>query len=422
MSDRQNGKSKLPAPRIKTEDLEDSDLTESEGSLPNVPSPSPDVSETPSMPNRPKKKNKEPQYGEIRPYKPGYIWESRRALHDAGMHLPLQAGIHGRQNTGAYSIVLSGGYEDDIDDGYELSQQEDQHWSLGNKALQMSQVHKRPVRVIRGSKLRSKWAPEEGYRYDGLYDVVESSTARGKSGHLVCLFRFRRRPDQSPIPENPNNEPIVAPRMPERLGPAPNPNSTTSRPRARSSTAEKGKQPEFVEGSSKGRKSAPKSSKSSKSAARPSSSINSIYANYPQLRRAAEAARAAQEAKAAAEAAAVAASTQVKVEEPTSVGPGPDLSSGTVEGVMWRREEVSSASRKATSAPLPMGGDDGGISLAPSLTRPPLGAAAFGHVNTSVSDMLTIDNQPSRPALRSPVIKDEEDEVRDEIMDYSDDD
>ena len=37
------------------------------------------------------------------------------------MHRPHVAGIHGRENEGAYSIVLSGGYEDDVDNGVEFS-------------------------------------------------------------------------------------------------------------------------------------------------------------------------------------------------------------------------------------------------------------------------------------------------------------
>jgi len=32
---------------------------------------------------------------------------------EAGVHRPHVAGIHGREEEGAYSIVLSGGYEDD---------------------------------------------------------------------------------------------------------------------------------------------------------------------------------------------------------------------------------------------------------------------------------------------------------------------
>ena len=36
------------------------------------------------------------------------------------MHRPHIAGIHGRETDCAYSIVLSGGYEDDIDNGDEF--------------------------------------------------------------------------------------------------------------------------------------------------------------------------------------------------------------------------------------------------------------------------------------------------------------
>lgn len=41
-----------------------------------------------------------------------------------------------------------------------------------NKTLKASADTKNPVRVIRGFKLPSEYAPKEGYRYDGLY-VVE---------------------------------------------------------------------------------------------------------------------------------------------------------------------------------------------------------------------------------------------------------
>lgn len=39
----------------------------------------------------------------------------------AGVHGPWVGGIHGGGTTGAYSIVLSGGYEGDIDDGDEFT-------------------------------------------------------------------------------------------------------------------------------------------------------------------------------------------------------------------------------------------------------------------------------------------------------------
>lgn len=36
------------------------------------------------------------------------------------MHRPHIAGIHGRETDCAYSLVLSGGYEDDVDNGDEF--------------------------------------------------------------------------------------------------------------------------------------------------------------------------------------------------------------------------------------------------------------------------------------------------------------
>lgn len=35
-------------------------------------------------------------------------------VSESGVHRPHVAGIHGREHEGAYSIVLSGGYEDDV--------------------------------------------------------------------------------------------------------------------------------------------------------------------------------------------------------------------------------------------------------------------------------------------------------------------
>lgn len=42
-------------------------------------------------------------------------------MSESGIHRPHVAGIHGRENEGAYSIVLSGGYDEDVDDGEEFT-------------------------------------------------------------------------------------------------------------------------------------------------------------------------------------------------------------------------------------------------------------------------------------------------------------
>ncbi|KAF8150639.1 PUA-like domain-containing protein [Crassisporium funariophilum] len=115
----------------------------------------------------------------------------------------------------------SGGYEDDKDEGDVITytgeggqprredgkmfssskvQVRDQEWVRGNKALKTSWMKQSPVRVIRGHTLNSRYAPAEGYRYDGLYNVVNATLVRGKRGYLVCQFRFRRRPNQLPLP------------------------------------------------------------------------------------------------------------------------------------------------------------------------------------------------------------------------------
>ena len=41
-------------------------------------------------------------------------------MSEAGVHRPHVAGIHGREDDGAFSIVLSGGYEDDAVSGASL--------------------------------------------------------------------------------------------------------------------------------------------------------------------------------------------------------------------------------------------------------------------------------------------------------------
>jgi predicted restriction endonuclease len=118
------------------------------------------------------------------------------------VHRPLQAGIAGTQATGAESIVVSGGYEDDEDNGSEIiytghggqengRQVADQSFdSPGNAALVTSKLTGAPVRVIRGAHRRSAFAPQVGYRYDGLFLVQDYWRERGRSDLLVCRYRL----------------------------------------------------------------------------------------------------------------------------------------------------------------------------------------------------------------------------------------
>lgn len=77
--------------------------------------------------------------------------------------------------------------------------------------MQKSCETKKPVRVIRGYKLHSEYAPAEGYRYDGLYTVEKvrvrtlvneacvlntgSSGVDGERAEQAWLPRLQVRPE-----------------------------------------------------------------------------------------------------------------------------------------------------------------------------------------------------------------------------------
>ncbi|XP_066159240.1 E3 ubiquitin-protein ligase UHRF1-like [Euwallacea fornicatus] len=163
----------------------------------------------------------------------GFSWKFRIGVSESGVHRPPVAGMHGQESDCAYSVVLSGGYEDDVDYGNEFlytgsggrdlsgnkrtsNQSCDQELTRTNKALALNCNAKfddkngaiaenwkggKPVRVVRSYKLakHSKYAPEDGFRYDGLYKVVKYYPEKGKSGHLVWRYLLRRD-DPAPAP------------------------------------------------------------------------------------------------------------------------------------------------------------------------------------------------------------------------------
>jgi len=134
----------------------------------------------------------------------GQVFKSRLDLIEAGLHRFTIHGIDGNGSDGAAAIVLSGGYEDDVDLGDEIiytghggndtstkKQVENQSWeSAGNMGLVISQINKLPVRVIRSYKHDSEFSPESGYKYGGLYKVVDNWDEIGKSGYLICRFKL----------------------------------------------------------------------------------------------------------------------------------------------------------------------------------------------------------------------------------------
>uniref|UniRef100_A0A8D2NM80 E3 ubiquitin-protein ligase UHRF n=1 Tax=Zosterops lateralis melanops TaxID=1220523 RepID=A0A8D2NM80_ZOSLA len=172
-------------------------------------------------------------YGPIPGIPVGTMWKFRVQVSESGVHRPHVAGIHGRSNDGAYSLVLAGGYEDDIDHGNSFTytgsggrdlsgnkrtaeQSCDQKLTNMNRALALNcsapinEKHGaeakdwragKPVRVVRSVKggKHSKYAPLEGNRYDGIYKVVKYWPETGKSGFLVWRYLLKRD-DEEPAP------------------------------------------------------------------------------------------------------------------------------------------------------------------------------------------------------------------------------
>ena len=149
-------------------------------------------------------------FGEITGVTEGTLFSSYAELNQVKVHTQTQAGISGSQLEGADSIVVSGGYEDDQDFGDEIiytghggrdssgKQIADQTLTRGNLALAKNEIDNLPVRVIRGAHKGNLFAPEVGYRYDGLYRVESHWIELGKSGFNV--YRFKLVKQNSSLP------------------------------------------------------------------------------------------------------------------------------------------------------------------------------------------------------------------------------
>jgi len=140
-------------------------------------------------------------FGEIPGIQVGDVFKNRVELSEAGIHRPPIAGIWGSQEIGAYSIVLSDGYEDDIDqldyilytghggqDESRSKQVKDQEFTRGNKALAINMEEQLPVRVNRGHQV--EYGPQSGYRYDGIYYVKNFYKEKGKSGFFIYRYEL----------------------------------------------------------------------------------------------------------------------------------------------------------------------------------------------------------------------------------------
>ena len=133
----------------------------------------------------------------------GSIFDSRKDVKVAGLHKYLVHGISEDKETGyAFSIVVAGGYIDDEDMGDEIiytgeggrndkgQHIKDQVLSKGNKALILNENDSIPVRVIRKKDPKNPYAPNDNYRYDGLYRVDHHMFIRGREGYRIYRYRL----------------------------------------------------------------------------------------------------------------------------------------------------------------------------------------------------------------------------------------
>lgn len=107
------------------------------------------------------------------------------------------------------AIVLSGQYEDDLDNSEDVvytgqggnnllgnkRQIKDQVMERGNLGLKNSSEQDVPVRVIRGHQSKISYVGKV-YTYDGLYKVVKYWAEKGVSGFTVYKFRLKRMEGQ----------------------------------------------------------------------------------------------------------------------------------------------------------------------------------------------------------------------------------
>jgi putative restriction endonuclease len=147
----------------------------------------------------------------------GDVFRDRKSLCAAGVHRVLQGGIVGNVREGAESIVLSGGYEDNRElangdiiytghggrDKKTKRQVADQSLEApGNAGLLVSQIMGLPVRVTKSLSFeQGKKGPAGGYRYCGLYEVIDHWVTHGREHFRVCQFHLRKlAPGQTPSP------------------------------------------------------------------------------------------------------------------------------------------------------------------------------------------------------------------------------
>lgn len=132
--------------------------------------------------------------------------------HFKGAHSGGIRGISGDPDRGAFSISVSGQYDEDLDEGDVLyysgesaDKNENPHEIIRratNASLMESFGNRQPVRVLRSASKGERqrhYSPACGTRYDGLYTVVAVQERHNAKGGLYQRFKLRRLAGQEDL-------------------------------------------------------------------------------------------------------------------------------------------------------------------------------------------------------------------------------
>lgn len=131
------------------------------------------------------------------------------ALRD-GAHGAKISGIAGSKLKGAFSIVVSGTYDQlDADRGNTLYYSGSQALentnpevpiiSMYTEAMRLSFQLRQSIRVLRCSRSNSPFSPSKGIRYDGLYLIIGEETRFNAHGGAYIRFLLERKAGQAEI-------------------------------------------------------------------------------------------------------------------------------------------------------------------------------------------------------------------------------
>ena len=135
----------------------------------------------------------------------GQWWPHQLCALRDGAHNSAQAGIAGDREEGAWSVILGGDPRyPDIDNDDEVQYCGTAAAEDATEPTTATQYMKRsvevghPVRVIRSENCKNaELRPKKGYRYDGLYKVVDEELIDIKK--QLWRFKMQRLPGQDPI-------------------------------------------------------------------------------------------------------------------------------------------------------------------------------------------------------------------------------